>query len=206
MAHPALHPEAVDDLEHDVLGEHPGGQRTIHRDAPHLERVDRQTLRRQHVPHLRRADTDRHRAKRAVGRGVAVAARDRHPRLRQPQLRPDDVHDALPVAVEIPQRDAELRAVPLERRQHRLGQRVLERPRLVEGRDDVVGRRERPVRERHREAPRPEHVERLRRRHLVDQMQPDEELCLPGRQPAHSVEVPDLLEQCLTHASTNVPD
>ena len=49
-------------------------------------------------------------------RGVAVAARDRHPRLRQPQLRADDVDDALRAARQVEQPDAGLAAVALERR------------------------------------------------------------------------------------------
>jgi hypothetical protein len=44
---------------------------------------------------LGRADAERQRAEGAVRRRVAVAADDRHPRLRQPLLGADDVHDPL---------------------------------------------------------------------------------------------------------------
>ena len=47
-----------------------------HADAAHLQRIHRQTLRREHVAHLRRADAERDGAERAVRRGVTVAARD----------------------------------------------------------------------------------------------------------------------------------
>ena len=60
----------------------------------------RQHLRREHVLDLARADAERERAERAVRRGVAVAADDRLPRLRQPELGADDVDDALAVGAE----------------------------------------------------------------------------------------------------------
>ena len=85
-------------------------------------------LRRQHVRHLAGADAERQRAERAVGAGVAVAADDHHPRLRQPQLRADDVHDPLPLAAQRVQLDAEVGAVLLQRRD-------LRRRRGVEHRD-----------------------------------------------------------------------
>ena len=59
------------------------GERDAHRLRPRLQ----QRLRREHVLDLGRADAERERAERAVRRGVAVAADDRHPRLRQPELR-----------------------------------------------------------------------------------------------------------------------
>ena len=46
---------------------------------------------------------------------------------------------------------------------------------------------------------RPQHVERLRRRDLVDEVQADEQLRLPVRQLPHRVRVPDLLEQRRGH-------
>ena len=58
-------------------------------------RIERQALRREHVAHLRGADAERDRAQRAVRRGVAVAARDRHARLRETELGTDHVDDAL---------------------------------------------------------------------------------------------------------------
>ncbi len=64
-----------------------------------LRPVLEQALGRQHVLDLAGADAEGQRAERAVRRGVAVAADDGHARLGQPQLRADDVDDALPVAV-----------------------------------------------------------------------------------------------------------
>ena len=149
----ALHAEAADDLEDDVLGVD-AAARACRSTA--IRRTFsgsmRQALRRQHVAHLRRADAERDRAERAVRRGVAVAAGDRHPRLRQPELRPDDVDDALRAAVEIEQRDAVLAAVALERRQHVLRHHVEERPPLIARRHDVIDRRDRARRIPHRPA------------------------------------------------------
>ena len=79
-------------------------------------------------------------AERAVRRGVAVAAGDRHPRLREPELRADHVHDALPVVVEPGEAHAEVAAVALERRHHVLGHHVEERPRAAR----ASGRCDRP--------------------------------------------------------------
>jgi len=82
---------------------------------PHVERVHREALRRQHVAHLRGADAERHCTERAVRRSVAVAARDRHARLSETQLRPDHVDDALVLAADVVEGNPVLGAVALER-------------------------------------------------------------------------------------------
>ncbi len=61
------------------------------------------------------ADAKSERAHRAVGRGVAVAADDRHAGLAQALFRPNDVDDALIDAVDREIRDAELLNVTFER-------------------------------------------------------------------------------------------
>jgi hypothetical protein len=48
---------------------------------------------------LGRADAEGQRAEGAMRRGVAVAADDGHARQGEALLRPDDVHDALPLSV-----------------------------------------------------------------------------------------------------------
>ncbi len=182
-------------LEDHVLRVDAAGQPAADADAPHLQRIHRETLRGEDVAHLRRADAERDGAERAVRRGVAVAAGDGHPRLREPQLGPDDVHDALDPAREIEQPDPGGAAVALQRRQHVLGHDVQERPPLVERGNDVIDRADRALGKAHPPSPRAQHVERLRRRHLVDEMEADEKLGLPVRQPPDRVRVPDLLEQ-----------
>src|SRR6185312_15870486 len=57
-------------------------------------------LRGEDVLDLARADAEGERPERAVRGGVAVAADDRHARLRDAELRPDHVDDALAVRAE----------------------------------------------------------------------------------------------------------
>jgi hypothetical protein len=95
MAVPTSHADAGQERQDDVLGGHAGVQRAV--DA-HLERLRpalEQRLGGEDVLDLGRADAERQRAEGAMGGGVRVAAHDRHPRLCQPQLRTDDVHDPL---------------------------------------------------------------------------------------------------------------
>jgi hypothetical protein len=96
---------------------------------------------------LARADAEGQRAERAVRRGVRVAADDRHARLGDAELGPDDVDDALLVAAQRVDRDAELRAVALERLDLHAAELVLDQRggRGAVGRRVVVGRRERAV-------------------------------------------------------------
>ena len=94
----------------DVLRVEPGASVPVDVDAPDLQRLHRQALRRQHVAHLRGADPERQGAERAVRRGVTVAADDRHARLGQPELRPDHMDDALATAVEVEEAGCPTRA------------------------------------------------------------------------------------------------
>ena len=58
----------------------------------------------------------------------------------------------------------------------------------------MIGRGEGPIGKRHPDSSRPQHIERLWGRDLVNQMQPNEELRLSGREYANRVKIPDLLE------------
>ena len=115
-ARPALDAEPADDRENDVLRVDARAQIAVDLDAAHLHRQHGERLRREHVAHLRGADAERQRAERAVRGRVAVAAGDRHARLREPQFGADDVDDALRAAAEVEERDAVRPAVALERR------------------------------------------------------------------------------------------
>ena len=130
---------------------------------------------------------------------MAVAAGDRHARLREPELGADHVDDALVGVADVVERDAVLDAVALERAHHLLGHHVEKRPLPLARRHDVVDRRERALRKGDLPAPCVEHVERLRAGDLVHQVQADEQLRLAGRQPADGVGVPHLLKERLTH-------
>ena len=48
-----------------------------------------------------------------------------------------------------------------------------------------------------------QHVERLRARHFVNEMQADEQLRLAARQRAHGVRVPDFVKKCVSHVTSN---
>ena len=85
----------------------------------------------------------------AVRRRVAVAADDRQPRLRQPELGSDDMDDALGAAREVEQPDAGLATVAFEGRQHVLGHHVEERPSLIPRGDDVIDGRDGAFGKRH---------------------------------------------------------
>ena len=88
------------------------------------------------------------------------------------------------------QPDAVLAAVPLERRQHVLRHHVEERPALIERRHDVIDGAEGALRHRDAQPAGAQHVERLRRRDLVDQMQADEQLRLAARERPDGVRAP----------------
>ncbi len=170
----ALYPEAADDVEDDVLRVDTAPERAVHRDTAHLQRLHRQTLRGEHVAHLGSPDAEGNGAEGPVCRGMAVAAGNRHPGLGQAELGADDVDDALVGVADVVQRNAELAAVLLERRHHFLGEHVEERPALVQRRHDVIHGGKRAVRKGHLAAAAAEHVERLRARDLVNEVQTDE--------------------------------
>ena len=155
----------------------------------------RQRLRGEHVLDLAGADAERQRAERAVGRRVAVAAHDGHARLREPELGPDHVHDALARRAHRVEADAELGAV---RRQHlhllardRIGDRQVD----VLGRDVVVHRGHGEVGPAHGAPGQAQAVERLRRRDLVDEVEIDVEEVGLALVVVDDVVVPHLLAQ-----------
>ncbi len=197
--HAAADAEPPDDRQDHVLCVHAGRQPAVDVHAAHLQRIEREALRREHVPNLRRADAECDCTEGAVGRRVAVAARDRHARLRETELGSDHVHDPLVVRVGGPQRDAEVAAIAFERRGHVLRHHVDEGTLLRQRRHDVIdcgksttGKRDAP--------PMPAQIiERLRSRHLMNQMKPDEQLRLSGRQRADRVRAPHFFEQRLGH-------
>ena len=153
---------------------------------------------------LGRADAERHGAERAVGGGVGIAADDRHARLGEPELRPDDVHDALLGVVHRVERDAELRAVAPQRLD--LGARDLvgDRREHVERRDVVVLGGERQIGPAHLPSRHTQTVERLRARDLVDEVEVDvEQVGLSGLPLVHQVCLPHLFGHCATHSCSS---
>ena len=193
-------PIAADRAEDDVLRRDPERQLARVEDPHRLRMQPRKALRREHVLDLGRPDAEGERAERTVRRGVAVAADDRQARLREAELRPDHVDDALAPAARRVERDAELLAVRAQRVELGTRERIGDRPR--ERRDVVVHRRDREVGAAHRSAGEPQPVERLRRRHLVDQVQVDVEERGLARRLVDDVALPDPVEQRLRHRET----
>jgi hypothetical protein len=138
-----------------------------------------QTLRRQHVRDLAGADAEGQRAEGAVGAGVAVAADDGRAWLGDAQLGADDVDDPLPLRPQGVQLDPELLAVGLELADLRRRLRVENRDTTVgaarRGRRRVIHGGHRPLGPAHQQLALAQPAERLRRRHLVNQVQVDVE-------------------------------
>ena len=170
----------------------PCGQVAVDDDAHVLGFGLDQRLRRQHMLDFRRADAVGERAKRAMRRGVAVAAHDGRSRQGEALLRPDDVDDALPAVELVEIFDAELGGV--------LGEFLDLLPALgigdalaaVGGLDIVVDDGERLLRRAHLAAGQAQPLERLRARHLVHEMavDVDEAIAALG---LDDVVVPDLV-------------
>src|SRR6266487_6982049 len=97
-----------DDGEDDVLGGHAEGTRPLHGDSHHLGLPLPEALRGQHVLDFRRADAEGERAEGAMGGRVGIPAHEDDPRLGQPLLGTDDVHDPLADVSPPELRDAEL--------------------------------------------------------------------------------------------------
>ena len=173
VAGAATHADAADEVEDDVLARDPGGQAAVDAHLVGPERALEEGLGGQHHLHLARADAECERAEGAVGGRVRVAADDGHARLREAQLRADDVDDALAVRAQRVERDAELRAVGGQ-----LGE--LEAGLLVEDGQGAVVRRRGVVRRGHGplgvadgQAAATEALEGLRAGDLVDEVEVD---------------------------------
>ena len=96
VADAAARGDLADEVQDQVLGRDAGAELAVDAQLERLGLRLQQRLRGQHVLDFARADAERQRAERAVRRGVAVAADDRHAGLRVALLRADDVDDALP--------------------------------------------------------------------------------------------------------------
>ena len=140
-------------------------------------------------------DPERQRAERPVRGRVRVTADDRHAGLREPQLRADDVDDALGVAAERVDRDAEVGAVRLELPDLRRCLHVDHREAARGGRRAVVRRGDRLVRAPGRDAAGPEAGEGLGAGDLVDEVEVDGEDGRGARVLGDDVLVPDLLDE-----------
>ena len=139
---PAAGADPLDDREHDVLGGHAGGQVALDRDRHGAGRALGERLGREDVLDLARPDPERKGTERAVGRGVAVAADDGHPRLGEALFGSDHVDDSLPGIAHPEQANAELGAVLGEDLDLAPRDRIRDPQFEPRGRDVVVHRRD----------------------------------------------------------------
>ena len=199
VTHAALHAELVDDREDHVLRVDAPGERAFHPHLTQLRLGHREALRGQHVAHLRGADAEGDGADGAVRGGVAVAAGDGHARLGEAELGADHVHDALLARRHVEEWQVELLHVANHVDRHLLRQGIGVGAGLVGRRNDVIERAEGALGHPHLELAVLQHLEGLRRRHLVDQVQADQELRLPRRQRPDRMGFPNLVEQRACH-------
>src|SRR5208283_258893 len=104
-----------DDPEDQILGAYSDAEFAVDPNLKRLRPLLPEALRRQHVLDFAGADAERERAERAMRSSVAVAANDRHPRLREAKLRPDHMHDSLLARSDVEQLEAKFRAIPPQR-------------------------------------------------------------------------------------------
>ncbi len=155
------------------FGGHPGRQLAIDVDGHCLERSQRKCLGGQDVLHLGSSDAHCDCAECAVRRGVAVTAHDRHARLGQTQLRPDDMDDALVDIAHRVKPDPEFLAISAERLHLDAGDRISDRLVDVDRRHVVVFGGQCQIGTAHRAVRQPQTIERLRTCHFVHQVQID---------------------------------
>ena len=113
-------------MEDEILARDALGERALDGDAHVLARGLEQSLRRQDVLDLGRADAKRQSPERAVGGGVGIAAYHRGAGEGESLLGADDVHDALTAVVHAEVRQAEVLHVLLERHDLETGVRLLD--------------------------------------------------------------------------------
>ncbi len=195
VAHPAAGADLTDDGQDQVLGAHTGRKLADHGDGHGSGPRLGEGLGGQDVLDLAGSDPEGEGAEGAVGGGVAVAADDRHARLRQAELGADDVHDPLMGVAHGKQPNPELGAVGREHFDLAGRDGILDGPVQGGGRHIVVHGGDGQVRPAHPAAGQPQSVEGLRRGHLVDQVQIDvQQVGFVGGLADH-VPVPHLLGQ-----------
>jgi len=110
----AISTDGANDSERKVFRSHAFRKRSSYFNEHCSRLVLRQTLSGQHVFDLAGANAERQRSKCSVRTCMTVATDNRHSRLGQSQLRPDDVYDSLFRGIDIKQTNVELFAVPAE--------------------------------------------------------------------------------------------
>src|ERR1019366_8258279 len=161
--------------EDDVLGGNARAEAAFHPPLEGLRLALQHALRGQHLLDFAGADAESQHAERAVGGGVAVAADHGHAGLGESQFGADHVDDALLAAVHAEAAYAELGAVGFELIELFQRDLIEDGQRAVRRRNAVVGGGDGEIGTPHLEAALAQALEGLGRRHLVDQVQVDEQ-------------------------------
>jgi hypothetical protein len=184
-----------DEGQDDVLGTHAGREPPIDPDLVRLRLALEERLGREDHLDFGRPDPECQRPECPVRARVGVATDDRHARLGQAQLRPDDVDDALARVADAVERNAELAAVRVELLDLGGRQRIQE-GQATRGRwDGMVSGRDRPLRVANLQAALAKAGESLGAGHLVDEMEVDGEHARRAVILGDDVIVPDLLNE-----------
>uniref|UniRef100_A0A6J6A0F8 Unannotated protein n=1 Tax=freshwater metagenome TaxID=449393 RepID=A0A6J6A0F8_9ZZZZ len=115
MADAAFNADLADRREDQILGGYAEAQFAFVADPHRLGTTLPQSLRGEDVFNFAGADAERERPKGAMGRRVAVAADNRHPRLSDAELRPDHVNNPLMLGAKRIDGHPKLGAVGLKR-------------------------------------------------------------------------------------------
>src|SRR6266550_894583 len=188
----------ADQTKDDVLGRDPERQLTGDVDREVALPLLRKALGGQHDLDLRGADPEREGPEGAVGGRMGVAADDQHAGLGQPELRPDDVDDALAPAADLVEGDPRLPAV-LGQDLHLLAGELVGRPHAAPRGDVVVHGRDGEVRPPDLASGQAQPFEGLGRGDLVNEVEIDEQQVWLTLCRTDHVGVPELLGESLWH-------
>ena len=191
--------DLADDGEDDVLGGDAGRQLAVDTHQHVLGLLLDQRLRREHMLDFGRADAVRQRAEGTMGRGVAVAAHDRHARQRKPLLRPDNVDDPLPLIEGVVIFDAEIPGVLGERRDLDGALGIGIGQRAVGGGDVVIDHGQRALGRPDLALVHAQALEGLRAGHFVDEVAVDINERRAVRVVRDQVVIPDFVVQRAAH-------
>lgn len=188
----------ADQFEYHVLGGDRRFDAALELDLECFGLLLQEALRGQHMLDLRGPDAQRESPESAVRRGMRVAADDGGAGKRKPQVRTDDVNDALLVAGDVEQRDVEILAIGAQRLDLCLGDRVLDIEAVLGG-DIVVHRGKGEVRPADLTSGEAKPLKGLRAGDLMHELAVDIKECGAVVQPGGHMRVPDLFEQSLCH-------